>query len=343
MSNFVTDTNGNSRGLYAVDTQFDRISADQVASGEGSVILSGIANKVSGNYSTIVGGQENLVTGDFNLVGGTLNIISGTGSLIYGNNNELDSAYSWIVGSNNNLANDYVYIFGKNGNWFNGGNDDTTRVTVLGCESYNIGTPVANENAQPVGAVLLGGVFPYAVFSQEVIKNAYAYSTDFPKPYAYNSIQVQESEVLLTSEDTLSTLPGVTVADMRLKLEGNITGLPDLGTNLTMLHPGMYWQVTVNWIVKDMTSVLATSRPVRGGSDILVVKRDQLGNATLLKENLSNFGDSALSNITSVYSFSPTTPYSIEIKLRMTSSTPMTKSLRAAASVSFVQTMSFSN
>jgi hypothetical protein len=342
MSKFVTDSNGNSRGQYAVDTQFDRISSDQVASGEGSSILAGIANKVSGNYSTVVGGQENLVTGDFNLVGGTLNITSGTGSLVYGNNNELDSAYSWIIGSNNNLANDYVYVFGKNGNWFNGGNDDATKITVLACESYNIGTPVANENAQPIGAVLLGGVFPFAIFSQEVIKNAYAYSTDFPKPYAYTSVQVQESKVLLTAEETISTTPSITVANMRLQLEGNILGLPDLGTNLSMLFNGMYWAVTVNWIVKDMTPTLAVSRPVRAGSDMLVVKRDQSGNMTLLKQTLSNFGSSGLSNITSAYSFG-SSPYSIQMQIRMTSPTPMTKKLRAAASANFVQSLSFLN
>jgi hypothetical protein len=340
MSKFVTDTNGNSRGQYSVDTQFDRISSDQVASGEGASILAGIANEVSGNYSTVVAGQENLVTGDFNIVGGTLNIVNGSGSLVYGNNNELDSAYSWIIGSNNNLANDYIYVFGKNGNWFNGGNNDAVQVTVLGCESYNIGTPVSAENAQPKGAILLGGVFPFAIFSQEVIKNAYAYSTDFPKPYAYTSVQVQESEVLLTAEETISTTPGITAVDMRLQLEGNISGRMDLGTNLAMLYGGMYWGITVNWIVKDVTNS-GPNRPVRGGTDMIVTKRDQFGNISLFKQTISNFGDSALSNITSVYSIG--NQYSVEIELRMTSSTPMTKRLRAAASASVVQTMSFLN
>lgn len=342
MSKFVTDTSGDSRGLYSVDTQFERLSSDQVASGEGSTILAGSLNKITGNYSVIFGGQENLITNDFNIAGGTLNIVNGVGNLIFGNNNEFDGNYSWLIGSNNNIPNNYVYGYGKNGNWFNGGNESASVLTILGCESYNIGTPVTGEDARPNNAVLLGGVFPFPLFTGELVKNAYAYSTDFPLPANYTAIQVQESRVLMTAQEAV-VIPNSGSAnsyELRLQLEGNINNIPDLGTNLTLLQNGTYWVVTVNWMVKD---IFTAGRPIRGGSDLVTIKKDNFGNISIFSEMISNGGDASLNNITSKYQLSPINNSSVEILLRITSASPYSKTFRAAASATVVQTFSFFN
>lgn len=66
-----TATGGNARGNNAVDWQVARSSANQVASGNNSVVGGGSSNIASASSSTVPGGFSNLADGNFSMAGGT--------------------------------------------------------------------------------------------------------------------------------------------------------------------------------------------------------------------------------------------------------------------------------
>lgn len=67
------DDAGNKRGEYAVDWQRIRSTADQVASGNYSIISGGSFNKATGLHSIVVGGNNNTADADYALVLGGVN------------------------------------------------------------------------------------------------------------------------------------------------------------------------------------------------------------------------------------------------------------------------------
>lgn len=102
-----TSTGGNKRGVYAVDLQRGRSSADQVASGYGAAILGGETNKASNQYSTVCGGFSNVSSGEQSFVGsGLTNTASGNNSVVVGGQgNSAAGNASVVVGGASNLAN----------------------------------------------------------------------------------------------------------------------------------------------------------------------------------------------------------------------------------------------
>lgn len=109
-----TTAGGNKRGINAVDLQFSRSSAAQVASGDYSAILGGDGNLASGAYSLVSGGNANSATALFTYVGGgsgnsaTANFAgvpcgqsctaSGLHAVAYGKNNLSDGAGAGAYG-----------------------------------------------------------------------------------------------------------------------------------------------------------------------------------------------------------------------------------------------------
>ena len=79
-----TTTGGNARGEYATDWQKVRSAADQVASGDESVILGGVSNKASGERSIILGGASNTASGQYAIAGGWNHNATGLRSLAMG-------------------------------------------------------------------------------------------------------------------------------------------------------------------------------------------------------------------------------------------------------------------
>lgn len=86
-----TATGGNKRGAYAVDWQLRRNNADEVASGQTSVIGGGEWNKASGLDSTIAGGSGNIASGIASTVAG-------------GSDNQATSTQTTIAGGSSNRA-----------------------------------------------------------------------------------------------------------------------------------------------------------------------------------------------------------------------------------------------
>lgn len=87
-----TSTGGNARGIYSVDMQTRRSSANQVASGQYSTIAGGRDNRASRNNSTVSGGYTNEVT-------------DGTGGTISGGAfNDVTGSYATVPGGFFNVA-----------------------------------------------------------------------------------------------------------------------------------------------------------------------------------------------------------------------------------------------
>ena len=144
-----TTVGGNARGTYAVDFQMGRNNANQVASGNYSVIAGGINNRVSGNTSFVGAGASLLASGGSSgIVSGTSNTASGNNSFIGGGQGSTASGTdSFVGGGNSNLASGTQAFVGGGI-----GNQSRSFYSVIGGGYFN----TANAGADGT-AVLSGG------------------------------------------------------------------------------------------------------------------------------------------------------------------------------------------
>jgi hypothetical protein len=105
---------GNTRGLHAVDLQSARSAATQVASGDYSVIVGGEDNTASGGSSFVGGGLQNTASGDGGFVGsGIQNTASGPASFVgSGGFNTASGGSSFVGGGESNTASAYGSFVG---------------------------------------------------------------------------------------------------------------------------------------------------------------------------------------------------------------------------------------
>jgi hypothetical protein len=103
----LADDTGNTRGIYSVDLQRDRVSVSGVASGSYSVIAGGSNNTSNNNYSTVGGGQSNTASNAWAVVcGGELNVASANRSTVCGGSDNTSSGVlSTIGGGQYNISN----------------------------------------------------------------------------------------------------------------------------------------------------------------------------------------------------------------------------------------------
>lgn len=131
-------TVGNARGDSAVDLQTYRNTANQVASGDRSVIGGGLFNRTAGEAAVISGGWQNQSLGLYDTVcGGNSNLAFATASTVAGGDtNDAHANYSAIMGGQNNTANGaYDSIIGGLGCTLSGANSlcySTMTMTVSG-------------------------------------------------------------------------------------------------------------------------------------------------------------------------------------------------------------------
>lgn len=145
-----TATGGNKRGTNAVDLQFGRGSASQVAEGQNSAILGGLSNTTAGQRSAIVGGIANTTNSNNSVVlGGSQNTtsISDNCTVLGGTNNTSAGSSSAILGGDFNQASStQSAIVGGNSNQVSGGSSTSV---IVGGES--------NAISASIGSVILGG------------------------------------------------------------------------------------------------------------------------------------------------------------------------------------------
>lgn len=89
---------GNIRGTYAIDLQFTRTAATQVASAQDSMIIGGFQNTASAQGAAVFGGGSNTSSGvRAAIVGGTNNSLTGPSSIALGGNQGSDRGSGCMV------------------------------------------------------------------------------------------------------------------------------------------------------------------------------------------------------------------------------------------------------
>ena len=118
-----TATGGNVRGTGAIDFQFSRTAATQVASGTNAAIYGGSKNTASANDSIVVSGEENsAISAQALVVAGRLNTSSaGNAGVVCGVQNTAGGSRSFVGGGQlNDVQTQDGCILGGNTNLVNG-------------------------------------------------------------------------------------------------------------------------------------------------------------------------------------------------------------------------------
>lgn len=301
MAKFVTDTSGNSRGNLAVDTQFVRLSADQVASGYGSTILAGENNKATGTFSTILGGSDNEVTGAHSIAVGNQNLVNGEYVILYGNNNEIRRDSVFFGGDNNIFdtsinANGSAHIFGLGTESYDNG--DGNFYTVLAARNFSIGSIATIYDAASKYSAILGGLGGETLYTHQTVRNSYV----FPKlaGTVYGTTRVQESSILFDSKGNHSiNIAAIPQEYVPLKNDGEARNLPFFGQYIDASTGGteQKYSITVNWIVSEVDTI---NMRTAVGVDHIVLWRRSGEPIKLMVNNISKIGDLA-SVVTPVY------------------------------------------
>jgi len=140
-----TSTGGNKRGQNAVDLQRVRNNANQVASGNLSIIVGGDYNRASSTGSICVGGQFNISSSTYTtVVGGTSNNCSGSVSFIGGGaSNVASSSHCTVSGGEANQATGAF-------SWIPGGRSANTR-SLIGGYAWSGAVRASNGDNQCLG------------------------------------------------------------------------------------------------------------------------------------------------------------------------------------------------
>lgn len=136
---------GNKRGTNAVDLQRVRNNANQVASGNLSIIVGGDFNRASSGGSICVGGQFNISSATYaTVVGGTSNNCSGSLSFIGGGaSNVASSGHCTVSGGEANQATGAF-------SWIPGGRSANTR-SLIGGYAWSGAVRASNGDNQCLG------------------------------------------------------------------------------------------------------------------------------------------------------------------------------------------------
>jgi len=141
-----TATGGNARGTNAVDLQISRANANEVASGQQSVIIGGYNNRASGIFS-MAGGGQNIATNQYALcLGGGFNTSSGGFSTVTGGSgNTASSNFATVSGGESNTA--------SSGSWstVGGGSTNTASSSYSTISGGQSNTASTNTHATVVG------------------------------------------------------------------------------------------------------------------------------------------------------------------------------------------------
>lgn len=273
---------GNARGTYAVDLQFLRKNANQVASGVLSTISGGEDNRSSGNFSTISGGSGNVASGSFSSVGagfgnsstgsysysannantasnnnassfGNNNTSSGTGSFVAGGGSSAASnSGSVVIGGSANVASGVnsiatgnkgsSYLFNQISTGNNNGNSGQSQI------SYLIASNSASLNSGATNILYLDGT------------NATQLIIPFGNNRSWNvTIKYVAVVTLITG-----TATGVTVGDT--KSQNIEIGFKRVGGTSSLVGAGSY-----SIAQEDASMSTASLIPTAGGSQDLVL------------------------------------------------------------------------
>jgi len=280
-----TATGGNARGTNSVDFQSSRTDPSQVASGVRSVVLGGVKNQASGQYS-IAHGENNQATDVGSIAIGLGNIATARGAVALGGfniGNDATGVVSSVTGGESNVASgNYSVISGGQSNTassahstVSGGQSNTAstgaHATVVGGESNTASgqRSIAGgyvSTASALGAVALGGgataiaqyafatggsSFAKADFSQSfgLWTEAYLYGQTARSSGRFNSQSDAQNSLVTARREATLTTGGTTV----LSLDG--TGITNL---IIPSATNRMWKVKVEY-VGTITTITGTA------------------------------------------------------------------------------------
>ena len=222
-------TGGNARGTNAVDWQTTRAQANQVASGNFSVISGGYAGVASAAYSSIVGGASNIVS--------SANI----------------GGYAFVGGGNNNI--NYGYASSIVGGLNNGSSSQTGYFNFIGGGVSNTGTANATATTQATTIAITASTTFYLSSTNANIKyGQYVTGTGVSNnTYAISSVTTGTPAVMATS-----TISGTTLTVGSLTSGTIIAGQVLTGTGVTagtyiVSGAGSTWTVSASQTVASTT------------------------------------------------------------------------------------------
>jgi hypothetical protein len=267
-----TATGGNARGTDAVDLQMIRGNANQVASGNYSVIAGGSTNRNNGGtYGFIGGGLSNIVSSDYSTVSGGQSNTASTAThatVIGGQGNTSSGQHSMSGGLTSTASGGRSVAFGSStaSGQFAYAVGDV--VTASGSKSVALG---ADSQATQLGAVAIGNVVSATAESSFASGNrssAYLLGQNArANGFFVGSGDAQNSNLTARRAATLTTAGTTT-----LSLDGT-------GTTSLIIPSGndRMWNVQVRWVAV-VAAITGTATGVTVGdtkvsTDLLAVAK----------------------------------------------------------------------
>lgn len=330
MGNYVLTPNiGNARGNYAVDFNFLKTGADMVASGYASILMGGGDNTATGSYASVMGGFNNIVSGEASTVVGAYNECDGANSFLFGYSNKSSAFTSFAGGRYNQLKGNYHFVFGEYCTMLN---DLNRHATILNCQTAYIGTDSSDGDAQAPNTAIFSGGFAWPVHEGEQVRVSRFYE-------AIGLLKAVQSSVITMFYQG----PVTNTAHGQLQTNGDMSNVPNLGRDLTMLHDlnpitgvpvPLVWGLTVNWTAID----LVNNRVITGEDTVMVNRANSAGGSIFSVEsvNIAKAGDAALNSSIMLYAISSMYPNSITVKFRSNYSS----NFRVVARIQMLQDMS---
>jgi len=269
-----TAAGGNARGANAVDLQTSRTTAQQVAAGTETAILSGLNNTIqaSGRQGVIVGGDSNLLNFAYNFLGGGQNNSVTSASYIFlggGASNTASSSYSTVSGGQSNTAstNTHATVVGGQGNTASGQYSVAGGQTGIasGLQSMAFNGTASGQSSVSLGA----GNQATGRFTTALGLNS--------KAYLYNQLSVGSvgsSFGFVAGSSQLSFLVALTQGAL---LTGGTTVLTLDGDGGNLIIPtgtNRAWNVTSSWVAV-VTAITGTATGISVGD--VVTSVDLLG------------------------------------------------------------------
>ena len=299
-----TATGGNARGVNAVDLQISRANANEVASGQQSVIVGGYNNRASGIFSMAGGGQNiatnqyalclgggfNTSSGGFSTVtGGSGNTASSNFATVSGGESNTASSGSWSTvggGSTNTASSQYSTVSGGQSNTAS----TNTHATVVGglqntsSGQYSVSGGYVNVASGTGGVALGGGANAIGTYSLATGTNTFAKGTfsqssgNWSEAYLYGQTATQSGRFNGQSDAQSSSL--IARIEATLTTGGTTTlSLDGTGTTNLIIPSGQTrsWNVQVRWVAV-VTAITGTATGVTVGdtktsTDLLAVAR----------------------------------------------------------------------
>lgn len=214
-----TTTGGNKRGGYAVDLQFIRSNADNVASGTYAVIPGGLDNKASGNYSFAMGnasqalndccislGNGNYASTNYSVtIGGSSNTSNQQSAGVFcGQSNIASGLFAVVAGGQANTANgDGSFATGRTAHT-NGCANSRAHGGGAGACIHEVPLRVQTTNATPTRLTSDGGaannelnqfsIMGQGVYTGRLFVQAYCPATEDVKSWEFAGILVRTDQ-----------------------------------------------------------------------------------------------------------------------------------------------------